>query len=311
VTEIPGCLPQTQWWLSGEALPLPGLNDEEGPRVAQSLPAVVDSHVHLFPEPVFDAIWRWFDTKAWPIRYKLYSEGVLEFLFARGVQRVVGLMYSHKPGMARLLNEYMAGLCRQEPRLVGLGTVLPGEPDAPQILKDAFAAGLKGVKLHCHVQCFAPDANELEEVYQTCADAGKPITMHAGREPASPHYKCDPYELCSVDRVERVLKNHPKLRLCVPHLGANEYEGYERLLERYDHLWLDTTMALAEYFPGPVPRRLLEVRPDRVLYGTDFPNLPYAWDRELKRLDAMKLPPETLEQVCGKNALTLWSGTVT
>ena len=85
----------------GMKLPLPALNDEEGPRLPSLLPPVVDAHVHLFPDPMFEAIWKWFDTYGWPVRYKLKTPDTLEFLFSRGVSRVVALHYSHKPGMAR------------------------------------------------------------------------------------------------------------------------------------------------------------------------------------------------------------------
>jgi uncharacterized protein len=106
--------------------------------------------------------------------------------------------------------------------------------------------------------------------------------------------------------VEWVLKEHPTLKLCIPHLGADEFDAYERLLERYDNLWLDTTMALASYFPFTPPRRLLEVRPGRILYGTDFPHLPYAWDRELKQLLALGLGDEVEAAILGQNALALF-----
>lgn len=290
----------------GFTLPLPALHDEEGPRLPASLPPVVDAHVHLFPDRVFESLWRWFDAHAWPIRYKLKTPEVLEFLLSRGVQKVVALHYAHKPGMARALNDYVAQLCAQEPRLIGLATVFPGEPGAGDLLREAFAKGLRGVKLHCHVQCFAPDAPELEEVYQACVEAGRPLVMHAGREPASPAYKCDVYALCGADRVERVLERHPKLQLCVPHLGADEFDAYERLLERHDGLWLDTTMTAAHYFGFEPPRRLFEVRPERILYGSDFPNLPYAWDREVKQLASLRLRDDLEAGLLGQNALRLY-----
>jgi len=285
---------------------LPALEDVEGPRLPGGLPPVVDAHVHLFPDRVFEAVWRWFDQYGWPIRYKLHTPQVVAFLLSRGVSRVVALHYAHRPGMARALNAYVAELARAEPRVLGLATVLPGEEGATQILEEAFALGLRGVKLHCHVQCFAPDAPQLHEVYAACAKAGRPLVMHAGREPASPQYACDPYTLCGAERVERVLQDHPTLKLCIPHLGADEFDAYARLLERHDNLWLDTTMMMAGYFPMPLPRRALEVRPERVLYGTDFPNLPYAWDRELKTLVGLKLGDETLAGVLGQNALRLY-----
>ena len=33
----------------------------------------------------------------------------------------------------------------------------------------------------------------------------------------------------------------------------------------------DTTMVLADYFAVPSPRFVLDVRPERILYGTDWP----------------------------------------
>jgi uncharacterized protein len=288
-------------------LPLPGLDDAEGQALPRELPPVVDAHVHLFPDGVFEAVWRWFEKHGWPIRYKLRSPDVLQFLFDRGVSRVVALHYAHKPGMARSLNTYIAALARADPRVIGLATVLPGEPDAEGILAEAFAVGLQGVKLHCHVQCFAPDSPTMQAIYAACARAHKPLVIHAGREPKSAAYKCDPYALCSAERIGRALEDWPGLKICVPHLGANEFDAYERLLERYDNLWLDTTMMLADYLPVKLPRRLLDCRPERILYGTDFPNLPYAWDREVKKIAAWHLSDERLARLLSLNALALYA----
>ncbi|NBB84040.1 MAG: amidohydrolase family protein [Alphaproteobacteria bacterium] len=58
--------------------------------------------------------------------------------------------------------------------------------------------------------------------------------------------------------------------------------------------------------PGTPPPPLATFRPDRVLYGTDFPNVPYAWDRELKRLVECGLPDRHLSRVLGENALELF-----
>jgi len=45
----------------------------------------------------------------------------------------------------------------------------------------------------------------------------------------------------------------------------------------------------------------------RILFGTDFPNLPYAWDREIRRLIELKLPDTALERILGKNAMDFYS----
>lgn len=281
---------------------LPGIDDPEGTEVPASLPAVIDAHVHLFPEGLFKSIRQWFDQFGWPIRYRLNAEEVLSFLFSRGVRHVVGLHYAHRPGIARELNRHMAGLCSRFDRLTGLATLYPGEPEARAILEEAFDMGLKGLKLHAHVQCYEMGSPVMDELYETCEANGKVLVMHAGREPKSPAYLCDPYAICSAARVKQVLVDHPSLRICVPHLGADEYEAYRDMLRTFDNLWLDTTMMLADYLPGADPTSLSDLRPDRVMYGTDFPNIPYAWDRELRKLAQMDLPSDTLTNILSRNA---------
>ncbi|MEZ4225477.1 MAG: amidohydrolase family protein [Polyangiaceae bacterium] len=292
------------------AQPLPALDDREGSRIPAGLPPVVDAHVHVFPHRLSQAIWRWFDQYGWPIRYRLGAPEVVEYLLERGVERVVALTYAHKPGIARSLNDFVVELCRAEPRVLGCATVFPGESGAIEILGDAFAAGLVGVKLHCHVQGMSVTDDCFGPIYECCVRHDRPAVIHAGREPKSPGYKTDPHALCSVDRVDQVLREHPRLRLVVPHLGADEFDGYARLLERHAGLWLDTTMAVAGYFPTQVPWELLDAFPGRILYGSDFPNLPFAWDRELTRIVERRLSADSLQALLGATALRLFGGSM-
>lgn len=287
-------------------LPLPGLDDPEGDRVPDHLPPVVDAHVHIFPDFLFDAVWGWFDQFGWPVRYRLYTERLIAFLLQRGIRHIVALQYAHKPGVAEQLNRYMSGLVCKNRAVTGLATVFPGESGARDILETAFKDGLKGVKLHSHVQCFEMDSPAMHEIYRVCCDQALPLLIHAGREPKSPAYPCDPYKICHWTHVEHVLLNYPDLKLVVPHLGADEFEAYQRLLDRFDHLWLDTTMVLADYLPIANPPDISRLRSERLMFGTDFPNIPYAWDRELQRLDALEMDENSLRQVLSENAVALY-----
>jgi predicted TIM-barrel fold metal-dependent hydrolase len=285
---------------------LDAVDDVEGARLPEGLPPVIDAHVHLFPPPLCDALWRWFDRWGWPIRYRLYADAVVRFMLDRGVEHLVALIYAHKAGIADGLNRFMAELCTRYPEVTGLATVMPNEPDAVGILERAFALGLRGVKLHCHVQCFAPDETALHDIYACCVKHDLPLVMHAGREPRSPGYACDPHVLCAAERIDRVLDDYPTLRLCVPHLGADEFDAYTKLLQRHDNLWLDTTMVMAGFFSMPDPVAMLRVRPERVLYGTDFPNIPYAWDREVNRILERELSADELDRLLGRTARELY-----
>ena len=84
------------------------------------------------------------------------------------------------------------------------------------------------------------------------------------------------------------------------------YEVLKAQIEKYDNLWLDTTMMLAEYLPMEYFPDLADFRNDRIMYGTDFPNLPYAWDREIKQLVRQNLPDRTLERILGLNAMEFY-----
>ena len=282
---------------------LPSVNDEEGLTCPQGLPPVIDAHVHVFPDEIFSAIQKWFDEHAWTIRYRMSTPRIFDFLLSRGVNHIIALQYAHKPGIARQLNQYLIETCRAyDGKVTGLATVFPGEDNAEHILREAFDAGLGGLKLHAHVQCFEMNSDAMNRLYECCRINKKPLVMHVGREPKSPAYKCDPYELCHVEKLETVLKDFPDLKVCVPHLGFDEVRAYRHLIESHDNLWLDTTMAITDYFPMKEAVDLQNYRPDRIMYGSDFPNIPYAWDRELKVLAASHLPYDSLEKICSRNA---------
>ena len=72
------------------------------------------------------------------------------------------------------------------------------------------------------------------------------------------------------------------------------------MLGEYDNLWLDTTMVFADYPPGNHPPRLADLRVDRIMFGTDFPNIPYAWDREIKSFLDMELSNDALSSFSEK-----------
>jgi len=90
-------------------------------------------------------------------------------------------------------------------------------------------------------------------------------------------------------------------------MGFDEISAYREMIEKYDNLWLDTTMVITDYFPIEGKIALSHYRSDRIMYGSDFPNIPYAWDRELKELKAADISCETLAKISYKNAVDFFS----
>jgi predicted TIM-barrel fold metal-dependent hydrolase len=268
---------------------------------------LIDAHVHLFPDRLAQAIRDWFDRHAWNIIYRQTAEEALSLLLRGGVDRAVVLPYAHKPGMAEALNAFTAALAADHPEIVPCCTVFPGEPNDEAILDAALGSqGFHGVKIHCHVMKIAPDDPKMDAVWRASARHSKPVVIHAGMEPAIPGYGTDVRALSGAERVRRALTRHPSAIGIVPHLGAAEFSRFEALLDELPNLYLDTTMAISGYFPDAPDLNMLRRHPRRILYGTDFPNLPYEWDRELGVIRSLQLPEQDAALILGENAARLF-----
>jgi predicted TIM-barrel fold metal-dependent hydrolase len=267
---------------------------------------LVDAHVHLHPDRLADAIRRWFDAHAWDIQYRSNVDQAVRTLVEGGVARMVALPYVHEPGLARALNAFTLDVARRHPEVLPCCTVFPGEEGEEAILEDALAGSFRGVKIHSHVMKVAPDDPRLDPVWRASARFGKPVVIHCGPEPALQGYGVDPRAVSGADRLRRALDRHPDAVVIVPHLGFDDTPLFEEMLASYPHLYLDTTMVIGGYFERQPDVEILRRHPDRILYGTDFPNIPYAWDRELQALRALRLPPRDEEMILSGNALRLF-----
>jgi len=268
---------------------------------------IVDAHVHLFPDRLAEAIRKWFGEHAWDIRYRIGVDEAVRTLREGGIDRCVVLPYAHKPGMAAALNDFTLQLARAYPEVVPCCTAFPGEDGIERLLDGALGEqGFHGVKIHSHVMKVAPDDPRLDPVWKASARHRKPIVIHCGREPASAGYGTDVRSLSGAARLRRALARHPDAICIVPHLGMDEPAAFEALLDEFPNLYLDTTMAITGYFPDPPDLGMLRRRPDRILYGTDFPNLPYDWDRELLVVRGLGLPPADEARILSGNAVRLF-----
>ena len=70
--------------------------------------------------------------------------------------------------------------------------------------------------------------------------------MHAGSGPV-------PNAFTGPGPLERVLGRWPGLAVVVAHLGAPEYVEFLELAERFERVYLDTTMAFTDFFEQMAP----------------------------------------------------------
>jgi hypothetical protein len=111
--------------------------------------------------------------------------------------------------------------------------------------------------------------------------------------------------------VDRILARHPALRLIIAHMGSAEFDHYLRLAESRPTVALDTTMVFTGFTAvDPFPERLLprlEALSERVLFGSDFPTIPYPLSHALASFLALPLSAEAKRRMLRDNALR-WFG---
>lgn len=273
------------------------------------LPGLVDVHTHFMPKNVMDKVWKYFDSagpltgRTWPITYRTEERHRLETLRGFGVLAFTSLVYPHKPDMAAWLNQWAAQFAAQTPDCLSTATFYP-EPGAGAYVADAIAGGTRVFKAHVQVGGYHPADPLLDDVWATIADAGVPVIIHCGSGP-TPGTHTGPRQ------VRNVLDRYPNLKLIIAHLGMPEYSEFLDLCEQFDGVHLDTTMAFTPFIeetmpfpPAELPR--LGQLGDRILFGSDFPNIPYQYAESLNVLTKVAPDDDWLRKVLYRNAASLF-----
>jgi len=265
----------------------------------------IDAHTHLHPPWLARAIRRWFaEHSDWSLHYPTEPERVAAFLRERGVERFAFFSYAHKPGIAGEINRWLWETARAIPEGLPLGTVHPDDADPVGLVETALGAyGFYGLKCHIQVQRFYPDDPRMFPVYARLVALDRVLVIHAG---TAPHGN----EFVGLRRFARVLEAFPALRAAICHMGAYETELAFELLERFPNLHLDTTMAMTpaavrytRIEPARVDNETLCRFADRILFGSDFPNLPYEYEEERRGLWSRDLPLEVYQKIFYANAV--------
>lgn len=289
----------------------PALTDADVPAywTGLGLPGLVDVHVHFLPPRVLAKVWAYFDHAeehygaAWPVQYRLDEAERLARLRALGVRAFPALAYPHKPGMAAWLNDWTLDFADRVPECVPSATFFP-EPDVPSYVVSALDRGARVFKVHVQVGGFDPRDPVLDPVWGVLAEAGVPVVTHCGSGPLAGAFT-------GPAAIEAVLRRHPRLRLVVAHLGFPEYAEFVDLVQRYPRTFLDTTMAFTDYIEAqaPVPPGVLGKLADlgdRIVLGSDFPNIPYPYAHQIEALDRLGFGDDWLRAVLWHNGARLF-----
>lgn len=254
------------------------------------LPGIIDIHTHFMPKSVMDKVWNYFDSagpmlgRSWPINYRMDEANRVEALRAFGARRFTSLVYPHKPDMAAWLNQWARQFARDTPDCLSTATFYP-EPGAADYVRSAIDDGARIFKAHIQVGDYDPTDPLLDDVWGLVEDADIPVVIHCGSGP-------QPGRFTGPDPVRRLLRRHPRLALIIAHMGMPEYDDFLDICLESQAVHLDTTMAFTAFvdelmpFPDADDARL-RAAGDRILFGSDFPNIPYGYREALDAITAL------------------------
>lgn len=259
---------------------------------------IVDAHAHAFPDALAE--------RAVPLLAKegnvrAHLDGKVrsleESMDRAGIAVSVICSIATKPEQCGAILKWSRTLPRD--RFVPLGSVHPADPDAAAHVRMFHAAGLKGIKLHPYYQAYDLDEDRLMPIYEAIAECGLVLVSHTGFDVAFPRdRKADP------DRILKVIRRFPTLRLVTTHLGA--WEDWDEVRAKLIGLpvYMEISCALEGLAPETARAMLMAHPADRILFGTDTP-----WNDQAEavaRVRALGLPPEREARLLGLNACELF-----
>ena len=271
----------------------------------ESFLPVTDAHCHVFPDAIAersrDAVSAFYELPMYTAgtaarlgaeRERIIHIGARTFRITRQLVCAPAVT----PRQTDSINTFLSALVREDPGLIGLGTVHPGNPDAAERLGTFREMGLVGLKLHSDFQRFPIDDPAMYPVYEEAARLGLPILFHMGDRKLDYSHPV---------RLQRVLQDIPRLTAVAAHTGgyAHWKEALE-LLTPSDRLYFDISSTL-QFIDGSLMAAFLhKYGASHFFFGSDFP----MWDpaRELETLLSFDLPGAVLPGILHENFSRFW-----
>lgn len=257
---------------------------------------IVDAHTHLFPERLAAAIRAFFvqyvsgDAFHYPFEWK-QARAVLG---RAGVSRCWTLPYVRQPNGAKALNRWMAETFADDGFVEPGATVHPGD-DVRAVVDEALGAlGLRLFKLHCSVGDYPLSDERLDPLWRRLSENGAPVVVHLG------HSVAGNTEASELDDLEKVARRWPEARMILAHCAAPAVDEALALLRRCPNVHADLTPVV--FHLAPVQPGSLAGLEDRILFGSDIPNVVVRVEEAVEAVRGLGLSAEHEALVLGGNA---------
>ena len=225
-------------------------------------------------------------------------DDVIAAMDAAGIERLM-LSAWHRPGRWVLSNDQVADIVDRYPeRFSGIAAVDLERPMAAlaELERAITVLGFKGLRVIPWLWDRPPDHRLYYPLYAKCVELGVPFCTqvgHTGPAMASEPGRPVPY-------LDRVALDFPELTIVGGHIGHPWTDEMIGLAWKHDNVFIDTSAYAPRYYPPSLLQFAATYGQDKVLFGTNFPQLPL--ERCAAEARELDLPPVARAKVLAGNA---------
>ena len=175
--------------------------------------------------------------------------------------------------------------------------------EAERCIKDY---GFPGLKFHASAQGFYPNDKTFYPLWEACQDWGVTLQFHTGTTglgAGAPGGGGVHLDYARPIYLDHVAADFPKLQIVLCHPGWPWAEENIMVLLHKANTFMDLSGWAPKYFPEPLKHDLSRRLKERVMFGSDYPIIPY--DRLFAEYESMGLPDDVLENIYYRNAMRI------
>lgn len=204
-----------------------------------------------------------------------------------------------RPGRWIVTNDQVAEYVRAFPnRFVGVATVDLSNPVAAvrEVDRAVRTLGFKALRIVPWLWKLPPSDRLYYPLYVKCIELGIPFCTQVGHTgPLMPSDTGRP-----IPHLDEVALTFPELRIVGGHIGHPWTDEMISVAWKHDNVFIDTSAYLPRYYPAQLLQFMKTYGQDKVLFGSNFPNLPL--DRCMTQVKALDLPAEIEAKFLRDNA---------
>jgi predicted TIM-barrel fold metal-dependent hydrolase len=230
--------------------------------------------------------------------HRLTPAETVSLMDAAGIGRLM-LCAWRRPGGWIITNDEVAEYVRVFPdRFTGVATVDLANPVAAvrELDRAVRELGFKALRVVPWLWKLPPNDKLYYPLYVKCIELGIPFCTQVGHTgPLMPSETGRP-----VPYLDEVALTFPELRIVGGHIGHPWTDEMIGLAWKHDNVFIDTSAYAPRYYPPQLVQFLKSYGQDKVLFGTNFPQLDLA--RCMEQVRALGLPPEIEDKFLFGNA---------